>query len=785
VTPRPGYPMNISDFLEQIQRDRDYAGQVSHIEVVPAREAVYGELRRPMPAALTRALSSAGIGRLYSHQVSAIESIRAGRNVVVVTGTASGKTLCYNIPVIERLLEEPDAKALYLFPTKALAQDQLKSLTRLAGEDPALAELVRTGTYDGDTTRHTRRKLRDEGNIILSNPDMLHAGVLPYHAKWNRFLRNLRYVVVDEIHTYRGVFGSNVANVLRRLRRVCEHYGSDPQFICSSATIANPRELAERLVGQPFDVVDEDGSPRGKKYFVLWNPPYLDETKMERRSSNVEGHWLMARLMADGFQTIAFGRARVVAELIYRYARDTLQRLKPEYARRIRPYRGGYLPEERREIERQLFSGELLGVASTNALELGIDVGSLDAAVIVGFPGTIASAWQQAGRAGRASDESMAVLVGYNDPIDQYLMRNGDYFFRQSPENAIIDPGNKYILAKHLRCAAFELPLTEMDEGLFGDLTEPIVNLLADLDDLNELDGRHYWASTDFPARGVNLRTISDDTYAIVDVARENTVIGVVDGVSALELVYPEAIYLHEGETYFVRELDLEQKIAYVEKKNVDYYTQPVLESSIRTGDVDESRLWREHNVFFGDATVTWMTSAFKKIKFYGLDSIGWSNLDLPPFHLETKALWLVPSKDVMSEVRARGKNPVEGLVGIRNMAISVLPLFSMCDRRDIGGIVESSNVGSPAMFLYDRFEGGLGFVEAGYRSIEELMRGCLDLVRQCDCDDGCPSCVGLPILRPPIQQDPDAMGAWPIPDKESARLLLEAMLGDPERSEG
>ncbi len=769
--------MTITEFLEKLRRDGYYAGQMAHVETVPARQAQYGELERPLPDALARALSSAGIERLYSHQVDAIEAVRHGRNVVVVTGTASGKTLCYNIPVLERLIEHPSTKALYLFPTKALAQDQVKSLTRLAQLDPVLAELVRTGTYDGDTTRHTRRKLRDEGNIILSNPDMLHAGILPYHAKWNRFLKDLEYVVVDEIHTYRGIFGSNVANVLRRLRRVCEHYGSSPQFICSSATIANPRELAERLVGDPFEVVDTDGSPRGTKHFVLWNPPYLDDTKMERRSSNVEGHWLMSELIAEGFQTIAFGRARVVAELIYRYTKDTLRRRKPEYAEKIKPYRGGYLPEERREIERKLFSGELMGVASTNALELGIDVGSLDAAVIVGFPGTIASVWQQAGRAGRASDESLAVLVGYNDPIDQYLMRHGGYFFRQSPENAVIDPGNKYILANHLRCAAFELPLSDVDYELFGELSEPIVNLLDEVEDLNEIDGLHYWSSTDFPARGINLRTISDNTYTIVDVARENAVIGVVDGVSALELVYPEAIYLHEGETYFVRELDLEQKIAYVEKKEVDYYTQPVLESAIRIGQASDSKEWNGSNVFFGDATVTWMTSAFKKIKFYQLDSIGWSNLDLPPFHLETKALWLTPSKEAMEEVRSRGRNPIEGLVGVRNVAISVLPLFSMSDRRDVGGIVESSNTGSPTMFLYDRFEGGLGFVETGYRNIEELLRGCLDLVNECDCEDGCPSCVGLPILRPPIQQDPDAGGAWPIPDKESARLLLAAML--------
>jgi DEAD/DEAH box helicase domain-containing protein len=769
--------VTIAEFLDSIQHHRYYRGQIRHVEVVPAREARYGELRTPLPTALTDALRAAGVERLYSHQVESVEAVHGGRNVVVVTGTASGKTLCYNIPVIETLLEEPSAKALYLFPTKALAQDQQRGIVRLRELDARISGAVRSGTYDGDTTRHTRRKLRDEGNIILSNPDMLHAAILPYHAKWNRFFKDLRYVVIDEIHTYRGIFGSNVANVLRRLRRVCEHYGSSPQFIASSATIANPGELAERLTGLPFTTVDTDGSPRGRKYFVLWNPPFLDPAEMERRSSNVEGHWLMAELIAAGFQTIAFGRARVVAELIYRYAKDTLERTKPEYARRIRPYRGGYLPEERREIERQLFSGELMGVASTNALELGIDVGSLDAAIIVGFPGTIASAWQQAGRAGRTSDESLAVLVGYNDPIDQYLMRHGEYFFRQSPESAVIDPENRYILAKHLRCAAFELPVTGGDEKLFGDMTEPILGLLEEFHEVRELDGRHYWSSTEYPARQVSLRTISDDTYAIVDVGNGNATVGVVDGVSALELVYPEAVYLHEGETYFVRELDLEQKVAYVEKKEVDYYTQPILESSIRIDGEREHAERSDGRLVFGDATVTWMTAAFKKIQFYKMDSIGWSNLDLPPFHLETHALWFIPEKGVMAAVREGGRNPVEGLVGIRNMAISVLPLFAMCDRRDIGGIVESSNTGAPTMFLYDRYEGGLGFVEQGYRSFDELLRGCLELVEDCGCEEGCPSCVGLPVLRPPIQQDPDAQGGWPIPDKESARLLLRAMV--------
>jgi DEAD/DEAH box helicase domain-containing protein len=467
----------ISDFLKTIQSAPGYRGQIAHIEHIPPREAVFRQPDVSLSPEITRALRAMGIESLYSHQAEAIERVSEGENVAVVTSTASGKTICYNIPVIESLIDDPGSTSIFLFPTKALAQDQLRVLGHFCDREPSLHSVVRAGTYDGDTPSQTRRKLRGEANVILTNPDMLHQGILPYHSRWSKFFRNLRYVVVDEMHTYRGIFGSNVANVLRRLRRILNHYGSDPVFILCSATIANPGELAQELIGDACHVVDKDGSPSGPRLFVLWNPPFLDSHRMERKSSNVEAHELMVGLIETGVQTIAFTKARVVAELLLRYVRESLSRRNPELVEKVSAYRAGYLPEERRKIEKALFSGELLGVASTNALELGIDVGSLDASIIVGFPGTIASTWQQAGRAGRKMDESLVVFVSYNDPVDQYLMRHPAYFFGQTPENAVVDPANPYILAGHISCAAFELPLSEDDELIFGRLTRPVVSV--------------------------------------------------------------------------------------------------------------------------------------------------------------------------------------------------------------------------------------------------------------------------------------------------------------------
>ena len=768
----------VASWIAALAKRPENRGAVAHWETLPARPARHGELSIPLPAPLAESLAAQGIERLYTHQVQAIEALRGGLDVVVVTGTASGKSLCYHLPVLERQLVEPEATALYLYPTKALAQDQLKGLMRLAAGHPDILKRLRAGVYDGDTQPTTRRKLRDEGNLLLSNPDMLHQGILPSHAKWGRFLRALRFVVVDEMHAYRGIFGSHVANVIRRLQRIVSHHGGEFRVVLCSATIRNPGELAAGLTGRNVTVVDDDGAPRGEKHFVFWNPPYADDARIERRSSNVEGCSLFTTLIEQGAQSLAFTKSRVAAELVYRYARERLDRIAPGLGERIRPYRGGYLPEDRREIERALFSGELRGVVSTNALELGVDIGGLDAVVMIGAPPTLASAWQQAGRAGRKGAPALAVLVAYNDTVDQYLMRHPEYFFGRSPEAACIDPHNPYILAQQLACAAHELPLSAEDDAAFGPQTQAILGALEEAGETRSIDGRAYWAKTDFPAASVNLRTISNDTYTIMDATRNNAVVGTVDAISALELVYPEAIYLHEGETCFVRELDLKQKVAYVEPRAVDYYTQPVLETQIRVRGELQKREWRGESVTLGEVTYAWQTVAMKKIKFHSLDAIGYHTLELPKLTLETTGFWFAPSEAAWSAVARAGLNPIEGLSGVRNLFLTLLSMLAMCDPSDLGGMIDSSNLGRPALFVFDRYPGGLGFAEQGYARLEELATAALAHLEACECGSGCPSCVGLPILRPAQQQDPDLGHARAIPGKDAARALLRHWLG-------
>ncbi len=761
-------------FLADLAHDRHYRGQIVEVKSVPPRDAVYADPADPLPVPLTEGLAKMGIARLYAHQAEALDRVRAGRDVVVVTATASGKTMAYNLPVMERLLEDPMARALYLFPTKALARDQLGTLERWKALHPALASALRPATYDGDTPRHNRRKIREDANVILSNPDMMHVGILPYHPRWATFLQNLRYVVVDELHQYRGIFGSNVAMVVRRLARVCAHYGSRPRFIGASATIANPGALAEDLLGRPCATVENDGAPRGPRLFVLWNPPLFGDDPLTRRSANLEATDLLVRLMERGVQTIVFTRARVVAELVYRYAREQLERRDKALVQRLRAYRGGYLPQDRREIEQALFTGKLLGVATTNALELGIDVGSLDASILVGFPGTIASTLQQSGRAGRGQEQALTVLIAYNDPVDQYLMHHPEYLFGRPVEHGVIDPANPYILASHLGCGAAELPLAPEDAEVFGPATIPVADALAADGRLTRIEDRYYWSTTDTPSHRTDLRTISNDTFTIVRIdAAKPQVLGQVDAISAPELVYPNAIYLHEGESFQVKELDFEGKVAYIQRAETDYYTQPVLADKCRIVAERIAKAARGATVRFGDLDVTWATIAFKKIKYHSNENIGQTALDLPSQTLRTTGLWLTPDREIMDDLRAAGLKAVEGLVGVRNLMLVCLPMLAMCDRKDLSGICESSQVGRPTAFVYDRFPGGLGFAEKGYELLDELLGLCLRLVAECPCEEGCPSCVGLANLRPPLHQDPDLSHGYAIPSKEAAMLLL------------
>jgi DEAD/DEAH box helicase domain-containing protein len=772
--------MDVAALLERMRTRSDYAGQLAHVEVLPERAGRFAEPQTPLDESLARLLASRGIEQLYSHQVAALEAARGGRDLVVVTGTASGKTLCYNLPILEAAVRDPEARALYLFPTKALAQDQLKGLLDLVASDPTLAMAIRPGVYDGDTPTAQRRRIRSEANLVLSNPDMLHSAVLPYHPKWARFFAELRYVVVDEVHTYRGILGAHVSAVLRRLERVCEHYGSRPIFLAASATIANPGELAGRLVGRDMTVIDDDGSPRGRKYFALWNPSPLGKDSLARRSASDDAvTWLVEAIEAGG-QALAFTRTRQAAELIQRYAREQLAAASSPLADTVRAYRGGYLPNERREIEQELFAGKLRGVAATNALELGIDIGTLDVALLVNYPGTIASSWQQAGRSGRRHDESLAVLLAGNDPVDQYLLRHPEYFFAQTPEHAVVDPNNPYVLAKHLPAAAFELPLAgDQDLDRFGPLAAPIAGALEHEQQLAAVKGSYYFAGGQNPAVGVSLRHMSDNTFSIVEIggSKGHNVIANVDAISAPELVYPQAVYLHNGETYLVRDLDLNGKVAYVERREIDYYTQAVLESNVRiTGERASRDTVPSAQLGYGDVDVSWQTVAFKKIKFSTRENIGLGPVEIPAQNLQTTAAWLAPNDALRAEMKAAGLRASEGVCGLRNLAIVALPMVAMCDSRDLGGVVDSKNLGHSTMILYDRYPGGLGYSERGFQHMPRLLAICLEMVRDCPCEDGCPSCVGLPNLRPAIHSDPDLDRGYPLPNKQATVRLLELL---------
>ena len=768
-------PVNVFSFIQQLENDWHGRDQIVHVEDLPHRKARYGRLSNAVHPQVQSALRERGIEKLYLHQTRAISKVRGNHNVVVVTGTASGKTLCYKIPILEKICNNPQAKALLIYPTKALAQDQLRGFQGLLQANPNLK--FEAGTYDGDTPTDQRRKLRDKSNCILTNPDMLHCAILPNHDRWASFFSNLQYVVVDEIHIYRGIFGSHFSNVIRRLNRVCRRYGSKPTFVCCSATIANPKELAERIIHQPCELVDEDGSPSGPKRFVMWNPPFVDQEKTSRRSANSEATRIMSSLVEERIQTITFSRTRLSSELIFKYLQDDLDRHSPKLAKAVHAYRGGYLPEERREIERRLASGELIGVSSTNALELGIDIGGLDACIIVGYPGTIASTWQQAGRAGRGQDEAAVFLVGQNSPIDQYLMHHPEYIFGKSPEHAIVDPNNPHLAIGHLRCALAELPLEPDELDLFGPHTQAMLDILMEHNQARQVGNQ--WrriGAKGYPAGDVELRVATDAVYTIQDSKAGNKVIGTIDELSAYSQVHTHAIYLHAGETYFVDELDTDRKIAFVTKTDVDYYTQAVDDDKLIIDEVEKEERWRETQVQLGEVRVTTNWLMFKKVKFQTRESIGYENLDLPTYTLETTALWLIPPGSARRQCAAYERNLTDGLIGIANLITEVMPLFVMCDPSDVGAVVESTNLNVPTLFVFDKYEGGIGFAEKAFELIEEIMQSVLRIVQECPCKTGCPSCVGSAITVTSTS-DIESGTRDRLPDKEAALIILHDML--------
>lgn len=733
--------MDASTFLESIEVSSDYHHQISCVKRISARSAAYGEVFPALSDTTAAALRRMGVTKLYSHQAQAIEAVRDGENIVVVTGTASGKTLCYNIPVMEALELDNKARALYIFPTKALAQDQLGKVKLF--NIPAL----KPATYDGDTPRKDRPFVKVGANLVMTNPDMLHVGILPYHTTWPGMFRNLKYVVIDEIHTYRGVFGAHVANVIRRLRRIAEYYGSNPQFICASATVANPEKLVRDLTGCDARVIDRDGSPTGEKHFIFWNPPFL-AAKGDRKSANSEAVTLFTKLVESGIRTIVFTKARKTAELILRYARIALRDKKSPYVDRIMAYRAGYTPAERREIERRLFSGELIAVTSTTALEVGVDIGGLDAVVMTGYPGSIAGMWQQAGRAGRGTEQSMAALVANNDPIDQFLMRNPDYFFSGAHENAIVDNQNPYVLADHLQCAAFELPIRNREiESLFGERSWEVLGALEELGRVG-YNGRWYWPGANHPASDVNIRSSSSVHFTIVSVDRAGEVLGTVDGAGAYEVVHPGAVYLHKGESYVVTNLDIDGLTAYVERSEVNYYTTPGSHISVEVEQNLESKTIGGAQISFGGVLVGHQVTHFWRKKLFSEEVLDKTNLDLPEIELHTEAVWLALPQELTDNLVKAGFDLLGTIHAIEHAAIGILPLIALCDRNDIGGVSHPSHSdtdGLASIFIYDGHAGGVGIARSALGHIDDLLNLTLRTIEECTCDEGCPGCIQSP----------------------------------------
>jgi DEAD/DEAH box helicase domain-containing protein len=750
--------------------ERDRSGEMlTAVRHYPARTAQWAEFPEWMHPDLRGAYQAKGIRQLYTHQAAAAEAVHAGKNVVIVTPTASGKTLCYNLPVLDAILKDTDTRALYLFPTKALAQDQLAELHDL---NQRLDNRFGVFTYDGDTPSDARKAIREKSHIALTNPDMLHTGILPHHTRWTRLFENLRYIVIDELHTYRGVFGSHLCNVLRRLRRIARFYGREPQFICCSATIANPGELASRLIEDSVEVQAENGAPAAEKTFVFYNPPVVNRALGIRRSYINEASRVAQEFLKHDLQTIVFANSRLHTEIILTYLQQANPQLpgKPEA---IRGYRGGYLPNERREIERGLREGRIRGVVSTSALELGIDVGSLDTVVMAGYPGTIAATWQRAGRAGRRSGSSCAVMVASSAPLDQYIVRHPDYFFGNTPEHAFIQPDNLEILVNHLKCAAFELPIGPGEKYGEVDLRD-LCARLADAGYLHLAGENYHWTQQAYPADTISLRAVTSDNFVIIDMTGDARVIGEIDFPSALVFVHEKAIYIHGGQQYHVEHLDFKERKAYVKQVNVDYYTDAVRYTQVRVLEVAATAPSSDENAQIpatrshGDVLVRSQVVGFKKIKFFTNENVGSGKLELPENEMHTTSYWLTLERQMIESLPYSVSERQSGMFGLLHAMESVATLLLMCDGRDLGTAVgerppspgaegdehapvrmedvvgtQAKEFFEPNLYLYDAYPGGIGFSEPLFRVHELLIRKTRELILACPCEQGCPSCVG------------------------------------------
>ena len=759
--------MDTSAFINHIIGLPGYDGQIAHVEHIPPRRAVFAKLEKPLPPELEQSLDDNKLLPFYSHQAAAINCARRGENVIIATASASGKSICYNVPVMDKILSESGSCAIYLFPTKALAQDQLRSI--IYTFCPQILKYEQVSTFDGDTPPADRSGIRSHCRLILTNPDMLHLGILPNHRSWSRLLRNLKYVVLDEAHSYRGVFGSHVSLVLRRLRRICRSHGSSPQFIFCSATINNPGEHACNLSGLPFSVINDDGAPRGGKDFIFWNPPLVDDKKTSRRSANSEASNLLAELVSQDTRSLAFSRTRRLTELVANYTKQKLAEISPQHAKRVKAYRAGYLAEQRRQIEQELFEGRLTGVVATNALELGIDVGDLEATILTGYPGTIASAWQQAGRSGRREGRSLSILVAFDDPLDQYFMRHPDFFFSKDFENALINPSNPYILKAHLLCAAWEAPLTANDAPFFGETMEQEIAQLEEQQTLEHKGRRYYIAPcVNYPAQDVNIRAASGDNVALIDTST-NQQIETLEKNNALFFLHTGAVYIHQGESFLVNRLDLIANIAYAEPTTAAYYT---VTKEITDLHILNTYLKKKHgqvSVCLGEVEVTTCVTGFKKKAQFTEEVIGEEPLDLPPINFPTTALWFDVPENIIHDIAKAGLDLAGGLHATEHASIAMLPLFAMCDRNDIGGVstVCHPDSGKAQVFIYDGYPGGVGIAEKGYELVEQLWQATLATIDECPCTDGCPSCIQSPKCGNNNQ---------PL-DKKAARMILRKLL--------
>jgi len=780
--------LTIPEILTRFEQSKSFRYNVTAKQVYPARTARLSEFPDQLDSRIQRVLAHRGIERLFSHQREAYDLVRKGENIVVVTPTASGKTLCYNLPVLQRILEDDATRALYLFPTKALSQDQMHELhdliTGIAEHSPdEETPEIKTFTYDGDTPQSARQAIRRQGHVVITNPDMLHTGILPHHTKWMKLFRNLQYVVIDELHYYRGIFGSHFANVLRRLQRICAHYGSQPIFICSSATIANPQSLAERITDRSFTLIDQNGAPQAKQTFYFFNPPVVNKELGIRANYIKQARNLARQFIEQDIQSIVFALSRLNVEVLTKYFRDRFETpvAQPE---KIAGYRGGYLPNLRREIEKGIRDGEIIGVISTNALELGIDIGSLNACVIAGYPGTIASTWQQAGRAGRRGSESVAILVGRSNPLDQYIVTHPEYFFEKSPEHALINPNNITILLNHMKCATFELPFNE--GATFGSVEADDVRAL--LDYLQEEgivrkmgespNAQYHWTEAAYPAQTVNLRSIAEGNFVVVNRDDDNRILGEVDYNSVPRTLYEDAVYLAEGEQYVVEELDWENRKAFVRETDSDYFTDAIDYTNVRILDEFEQKQSGPATVEHGEVHIVTKAVGFKKIKFYTSENVGYGKIELPDQEMVTTAYWFTIPEDVPDSLPFQRADIIDGLLGMSYVLHYVASLSLMCEIGDIDraigdrgadwfvrstgferGVYSPANGHPreeneamspddlhrfrPTVFLYDNYPGGVGFSPELYDEHDILLRRALDVIRECQCDEGCPSCVG------------------------------------------